>query len=108
MDRTRRGLAAEALKLVDSGLALGDDVPQAVGLPLISQLWMWRAQLLNTLRRYDEARAAGQTALMLMNELPAAVLANERQHAARILAETHQHLTEIGRARIRLPGESVR
>lgn len=108
VDRTRRGLAAEALKLVDSGLALGDDVPQAVGLPLISQLWMWRAQLLNTLRRYDEARAAGQTALMLMNELPAAVLANERQHAARILAETHQHLTEIGRARIRLPGESVR
>jgi eukaryotic-like serine/threonine-protein kinase len=84
-DRTRRGLYADTLKLVDGGLASAKDVPREIALPVVSQLWMWQGQALNALRRYDEASAAGTTALMLMSELSSKDLVDARTQAEGVL-----------------------
>lgn len=94
-DRIRRGLAAETLKLVEGGLASARDVPREIALPLVSQLWMLQGQALIALKRYEEATAAGQTALMLMDELPAGDLCAEREIAARVLEDANEHLARL-------------
>ncbi len=90
-DRLQRGLAPDTLKLIESGLASARDVPRAVALPLVSQLWMRQGQALMMLGRYAEASAAGQTALMLMDELPPDTLVDERERARQVLADAREH-----------------
>ncbi len=89
-DRLQRGLASDTLKLIEGGLASARDVPRAVALPLVSQLWMRQGQALMMLGRYAEASAAGQTALMLMDELPADTLVEERERARQVLDDARE------------------
>lgn len=69
-DRLKRHLVSEALTLNDRGLALARNITREVALPVVVQFWTARGQIMTALRRYDEASAASQSALMLLKELP--------------------------------------
>ncbi len=84
-----RGQLSEALNLVETGLASARTVPREAALPLVSRLWMLQARLLHARRRYSEATATSQTALMLMGELPEDTLIEERVTAATTLGNAH-------------------
>jgi predicted ATPase len=90
--RLRRGMAAETLKLVEQGLAASRDLAREIALPSVSQLWMLQGEALLVLKRYGEASAAGQTALMLLDELPPDILPEARARAAQVLREAQAHL----------------
>ncbi|MBC7809574.1 MAG: AAA family ATPase [Burkholderiales bacterium] len=91
-DRARHGMYAETLKLIDQGLGAARGVPRNVALPIVSRLWTLQAQTLTALDRYREASAAGKTALMLMDELPADQLVEQRVIAARALGDAYRSL----------------
>lgn len=84
-DRIARGLFSEALTMIDRGLAQARNVTRETALLVVSQLWTERAQALNALLRYEEAGAASQSALMLLDELPPNSLVHTRAQAARVL-----------------------
>lgn len=92
VDRIGRGLPFEALKLIENGLSSARDVPRSVALPVVSQLWMWQGEVLLSLQRYGEASAAAQSALMLMDELPDALLTAERAQARAALEAAQRQL----------------
>lgn len=74
-----------ALQLIDRSLAIANRVNREDALPLVSTLWMHRGQALVELARYDEASAASQSALMLLEELPKTELVSIRTQAERDL-----------------------
>lgn len=80
-DRIARGLPLEALRLVDAGLHVARDLPRVLALPTVSQLWVAQGRTLITLHRYEEASAACQSALMLLDELQ-----QDELHEARVTA----------------------
>ena len=69
-DRIIRQMLPEALTLNDRGLSLAGHIPRDGALPVVIQFWTMRGKIMNLLRRYDEASAASQSALMLAKELP--------------------------------------
>jgi hypothetical protein len=114
-DRHARGLLDEALKLVDGGLNAAREIPREIALPLVSRLWLTQGMVLNALDRYDEASAASQTALMLMDELPSHHMREERVTAASTLASAYISLGRYEEAEARLtavrdllPGDNLR
>ena len=91
-NRLGRGLLDESLALIDSGLAESPYVSREVALPVTSQLWTIRAQTYNALNRFSEASAAAESALKLLDELPADQLVNIRVSAARLLGSAYRSL----------------
>ena len=87
-----RGLVAETLKLVESGLQAASTVPREVALPFVSKLWLLQGRASHSRRRYEEATAASQTAMMLMNELPPEDMKSERVLAGVTLGNAHASL----------------
>lgn len=79
-----------ALRMIEQGLAAARDVPRPAALPVVSQLWLWQATVLVTLRRYAQASAAARSALMLMGEMPSSQFRVERARAAATLATAEQ------------------
>lgn len=69
-DRIIRQMLPEALVLNDRGLSLAGHITRDVALPVVIQFWMMRGKIMNLLRRYEEASAASQSALRLVQELP--------------------------------------
>jgi class 3 adenylate cyclase/tetratricopeptide (TPR) repeat protein len=69
-DRIIRQMLPEALTLNDRGLSLAAHITRDVALPVVIQFWTMRGKIMNLLRRYDEASAASQSALRLVQELP--------------------------------------
>jgi class 3 adenylate cyclase/tetratricopeptide (TPR) repeat protein len=90
----QRGLMREVLQMVESGLAAAREVQREVALPRASKLWLLQGQALDSLDRFEEASAASQTALMLMEEIPLNELVEERVIAARTLGSA---LLSLGR-----------
>jgi class 3 adenylate cyclase/predicted ATPase len=86
-DRLQREDAQGALDLIDTGLGLASHLPRSEALPIVSKLWLYRAQSLCLLQRYDEASAASQSALMLTRELPAQQFMEVRAAAEITLAD---------------------
>lgn len=90
--RLERGLLDEALALIEKGLAPAGKVPREVALPVTCKLWTARGQAYNALNRFDEASAACQSALRLLNELPIDQFLNTRIRASRMLALAYRSL----------------
>lgn len=97
-ERIQRGLMREALQMVESGLAAAREVQREVALPRASKLWMLQGQALESLDRFEEASAASQTALMLMEETPLNELVEERVIAARTLGNAYLSLGRFDEA----------
>lgn len=113
-DRLKRGFLGETLVMIEGGLAAARAVPRELALPLVSHLWMLQAQALDALDRYEEASAASQTALMLMDELPFTEMVEERVIAARTLGSAFvnlgrydEALDSLNNAHSLLPKENV-
>jgi len=83
-NRVQRGFYGEVMSLVDRALAMAKAVPREVALSAVAQLWTVRAQALIGLSRFDEARAAAQSAMLLLQELPDDQLVTVRVQAARL------------------------
>ncbi|MCS6836954.1 MAG: AAA family ATPase [Anaerolineae bacterium] len=83
-NRAQRGFYGEVISLVDRALAMAKAVPRDVALATVAQLWAVRAQALIGLSRFDEARAAAQSAMQLLEELPNDQLVTVRVQAARL------------------------
>lgn len=97
-ERIQRGLVREVLQIVENGLAAAREVQREAALPRASKLWMLQAQALDSLDRYEEASAASQTALMLMEEIPLNELIEERVIAARTLGSAFLSLGRFDEA----------
>jgi len=93
-ERIQRGLMSEVLQMVESGLSAAREVQRDFALPRASKLWMLQGRALESLDRFEEASAASQTALMLMEEIPLNELIEERVIAARTLGSA---LLSVGR-----------
>ncbi|NWF69538.1 MAG: AAA family ATPase [Chloroflexi bacterium] len=91
-DRLQRGMMAEALKLVETALALSRNMPRAVALPVVVRLWLAQGIALYTLTRYDESSAASRTAMMLLEETPGDTMVDERATAARMLGVAYRSM----------------
>ncbi|MEM9950800.1 MAG: adenylate/guanylate cyclase domain-containing protein [Chloroflexota bacterium] len=74
-----------ALVHIDRALSLASRLDRGDALAVVAKLWAYRAKALVTLERYEEASAASQSALMLLNELPNDQLIDSRITAERIL-----------------------
>jgi class 3 adenylate cyclase/tetratricopeptide (TPR) repeat protein len=88
----KRHQCHEALKLIDTSLGLANRVSRNDALPIVIKLWTYRGETLLELGRYDEASAASQSALMLLQELPADQLVVMRIQAERILGLANMRL----------------
>jgi tetratricopeptide (TPR) repeat protein len=88
----------DALKLIDTSLGLANQVSRVDALPIVSKLWTFRGETLLELGRYDEASAASQSALMLLQELPEDQLATIRIQAERILGLANMRLGRYNEA----------
>ncbi len=97
-ERFQRGLMREVLQMVEAGLAAAREVQREVALPRASKLWMLQGQALDSLDRFEEASAASQTALMLMEEIPLIELVEERVIAARTLGSAFLSLGRFDEA----------
>lgn len=99
-----------ALRLIDDGLDIARNIPREIAVPMVSKLWSLRAQALNALMRFEEASAASQSALRLLQELPDTQLAATRVLAQRMLGLAYaslgrydEALKTLNRARQMLP-----
>ncbi len=92
LNRLQRGLGSETLRLIERGLAYAQYMPREVALPIVSHLWALRGQSFNTLNRFEEATAACQTALRLLDEVPPEQLITIRILASRMLGEAFRSL----------------
>lgn len=97
-NRQSRGLLDETLSLVEAGLAEAQEVSREIALPVTSQLWAIRAQAYNALNRFEEASAAAEAALKLLEELPYDQLVDVRVTAARFLGMAYRSLGQYEEA----------
>lgn len=81
----------DALKLIDISLGLANHVSRSDALPIVSKLWTYRGETLIEIGRYEEASAASQSALMLLQELPDEQFVTVRIQAERILGLATMH-----------------
>ncbi|MEO0564348.1 MAG: tetratricopeptide repeat protein, partial [Chloroflexota bacterium] len=88
----QRGQLVETLTLIENGLKSGGKLPREIALPYASHLWLLKGRVAHTRRRYSEATADSQTALMLMNELPDDQLVSERVQASVTLGNAYSSL----------------
>ncbi len=98
LDRFRRGMMTETLAMIEKGLNAARDVPREIALPIVSHLWVIQARTFNALNRFEEASAASQTALMLLDELPADSMFDEKATAARTLGHAQASLGRYSEA----------
>lgn len=91
-NRAQSGFYPEVLSLVDRGLAMAKTVPREIAVSIVAQLWTVRAQALIGMSRFEEASAAAQAALMLLQELPHDQLVNIRVQAARLRGNACRNL----------------
>ena len=91
-DRYERGLMSDTLMIIERGLNAAREVPRTLALPQVSFLWGLQAKALIALDRYEEASAASQTALMLLNELPDEAVQDQKAGAARTLGHAQLSL----------------
>lgn len=75
----------KALSLIDKALSLANKVDRYDALAVVAKLWAYRGEALITLERYDEASAASQSSLMLLQEIPGEQLVASRISSERIL-----------------------
>lgn len=75
----------DALELIDKGLGFANKISRDDALPVVIKLWSYRGAALVALERYEEASAASQSALRLLEELPPNQLVTNRIMAERIL-----------------------
>ncbi|MGB7339918.1 MAG: adenylate/guanylate cyclase domain-containing protein [Phototrophicaceae bacterium] len=75
----------KALKFIDKALSLANQVDRNEALAVVAKLWAYRGEALITLERYEEASAASQSSLMLLDELSDDQLVASRITAERIL-----------------------
>jgi len=113
-DYIRVNRMSEALALVDRGLAIARNIPREEAITVVCKLWAWRGQILTTLEFYDEATAASQSALRLLQELPEDQFIGTRIMAERILALAYMGLGRyneaydaLTRAHNRLPANAT-
>ncbi len=71
--------------MIERGWDVAREVPREIALPIVSRLWMLRAKVLDDLNRYEEASAASEAAIRLMEELPPETMIDERAEAAQML-----------------------
>jgi len=86
------GNLGEAQALVSDGLAASQKLARSDALPSVSQLWLLQARVAYLRHHYQEATAATQSALMLLDELPDDQMGKERVTAHVILANAHTSL----------------
>ncbi|MEL7434622.1 MAG: tetratricopeptide repeat protein, partial [Chloroflexota bacterium] len=79
-----------ALSLIEQSLGIANKIPREEALPVVARLWAGRSQALMRLERYDEASAASQSALMLLEEL-----SDDQLITTRIVAERMQGLAHL-------------
>ena len=94
----QRGLLPKSLHIIERGWDVARSVSREFALPIVSQLWLLRGQALDDLDEYEEASAASETALMLMDELPFEEMIAERVRAALTLASSYIHLGQYHEA----------
>lgn len=75
----------QALKMIDKSLSIANNVDREFALPVVAKLWSYRGEALIGLERYEEASAASQSALMLLDELSDEQLITSRITANRML-----------------------
>lgn len=88
----KRDQHQDALKLIDTSLGIANRVPRNDALPIVSKLWTYRGETLLEVGRYEEASAASQSALMLLQELPPDQLVTIRIQAERVLGLANMRL----------------
>jgi len=101
-DRIKHGLLNEAMHYIDKGLALGTKIPREVAIISISQLWMNRSIVLNDLSRFDEASAAANYALRLLDEMDSDDFQSVRIEASRILGLAYRSMGYYNEALVAL------
>lgn len=97
-----RNALTDAKRLIESGLAETKSVSRAAALPPASRLWLAQSQAAHAQRRYEEATAASETALRLMDELAADQMIPERVQASVTLANAHISLGNFDQAQTAL------
>ncbi len=93
-----RGWLLKTLRNIERGWDIARSVSREFALPIVSQLWRIRGQALEALDEYEEASAASETALMLLEELPADEMIEERVTAALTLGISYTHLGQYTQA----------
>lgn len=77
-------LELKALNLIDTALSLAAKIDRDEALAVVAKLWAYRGEALITLERFEEASAASQSSLMLLQELSDDQLVDSRISAERI------------------------
>ncbi len=90
--RFQQGFLNATHKLIETGLRIAGNIPREVALPEVSRLWLMQGRVLSAQHRYEEATAACQAALMLMEELPASTMLEERIIAAQTLGSAYRSM----------------
>jgi tetratricopeptide (TPR) repeat protein len=103
-----------SLQLIDQALGIASRLQRQDALPAVSKLWAQRGQALLAVGRFDEASAASQSALMLLEELARDQLVTTRILAERILGLSYISLGRFNdaydaltRAHNLLPGSAT-
>ena len=92
------GLLPKTLRVIESGWDVARSVPREIAIPIVSKLWLLRGRTLEELHEYQEACAASQTALMLLEELPLEEMLEERVLASLTLSNSQTHLGQYDEA----------
>lgn len=89
IEHIRLNRMLDAMTLIDNGLAIAREVPRSEALPAVSKLWAYRGLALIAMDRYEEASAACESALRLLDEMPHESLMDMRIMTERILGASY-------------------